>query len=66
MLALVAGLLATPSAGAETSVADFYKNKNLDVYIGFSVGGVYDVNARLLARFMGRHIPGIRPLFRAR
>lgn len=57
-LALVAGLLTTSSVAAQTSVADFYKNKNIDVYIGFSVGGVYDVNARLLSRFMGRHIPG--------
>ena len=56
--ALMASLLTTAAVGAETSVADFYKNKNLDVYIGFSVGGVYDVNARLLSRFMGRHIPG--------
>ena len=56
--ALVASLLTTAAVGAETSVADFYKNRNIDVYIGFSVGGVYDVNARLLSRFMGRHIPG--------
>src|SRR5215467_8040759 len=56
--ALVASLLTASSVGAEDSVASFYKNKNIDVYIGFSVGGVYDVNARLLARFMGRHIPG--------
>ena len=26
--------------------------------IGFSAGGVYDITARLLSRFMGRHIPG--------
>jgi tripartite-type tricarboxylate transporter receptor subunit TctC len=58
LLALVASLLTTPSVGAETSVADFYKNRSIDVYIGFSVGGVYDVTARLLSRFMGRHIPG--------
>ena len=58
LLALVASLLTTLSAEAETSVANFYRNKNIDIYIGFSVGGVYDVNARLLSRFMGRHIPG--------
>jgi tripartite-type tricarboxylate transporter receptor subunit TctC len=56
--ALAASVIATASAGAETSVADFYRNKNIDVHIGFSVGGLYDVNARLLSRFMGRHIPG--------
>jgi tripartite-type tricarboxylate transporter receptor subunit TctC len=58
LLVLVASLLTTLSAEAETSVANFYRNKNIDIYIGFSVGGVYDVNARLLSRFMGRHIPG--------
>jgi len=58
LLALVASVIATSSIGAETSVASFYRNKNIDVYIGFSVGGVYDINARLLSRFIGRYIPG--------
>ena len=58
LLALMASAVTAASASAETSVADFYKNKNIDVYIGFSVGGLYDINARLLSRFMGRHIPG--------
>jgi tripartite-type tricarboxylate transporter receptor subunit TctC len=58
VLALVGSSLTASSVVAETPVANFYKNKNIDVYIGFSVGGVYDVNARLLSRFMGRHIPG--------
>ena len=26
--------------------------------IGYSVGGGYDVYARLLARYLGKHIPG--------
>jgi tripartite-type tricarboxylate transporter receptor subunit TctC len=38
--------------------ADFYKGKVVELYIGYSVGGGYDVYARLLARHMGRHIPG--------
>jgi len=49
------GLLARAHA---ESVADFYKGKNLDLYIGYSVGGGYDLYARLLARHLGRHIPG--------
>src|ERR1700694_3616262 len=57
-LALAVGIVAAASANAQTSVADFYRNKNIDVYIGFSVGGVYDINARLLSRFIGRYIPG--------
>jgi tripartite-type tricarboxylate transporter receptor subunit TctC len=38
--------------------ADFYQGKSIDLYIGYSAGGGYDVYARALARYMGRHIPG--------
>src|SRR5215212_9016493 len=38
--------------------ASFYKGKNVDLMIGYSVGGGYDVYARLIARHMGKHIPG--------
>ena len=58
LLVLTAIVIAATSARAETSVADFYRNKSIDVYVGLSAGGVYDLNARLLSRFMGRHIPG--------
>jgi len=58
LLAIAASLIAATSTKAEPSVADFYKNKNIDVYIGFSTGGLYDINARVLSRYMGRHIPG--------
>jgi tripartite-type tricarboxylate transporter receptor subunit TctC len=39
-------------------VADFYKGRTINLYIGYSVGGAYDVYARQIARAMGRHIPG--------
>ena len=38
--------------------AEFYKGKQVDLYIGYSAGGGYDIYARLLARHIGRHIPG--------
>jgi hypothetical protein len=38
--------------------ADFYKGKTVEVYIGTSVGGGYDAYARMLARHIGRYIPG--------
>ncbi|MGE5540316.1 MAG: Bug family tripartite tricarboxylate transporter substrate binding protein [Gemmatimonas sp.] len=50
------GLLCT-AAGAQTS-AEFYRGKTLRVMIGVAVGGDYDVQARFLARHIGRHIPG--------
>lgn len=47
------------SAGAQAqSVADFYKGKQISVIIYSAAGSAYDVYARLLARHMGRHIPG--------
>jgi tripartite-type tricarboxylate transporter receptor subunit TctC len=38
--------------------AEFYKGKNIELYIGYSVGGGYDLYARVLARHIGKHIPG--------
>jgi tripartite-type tricarboxylate transporter receptor subunit TctC len=37
---------------------DFYKGKTLSIVVGFSPGGGFDANARLLARYVGRYIPG--------
>ena len=54
-IALVA--LSTPPARAQ-SVEEFYKGKTVNVMIGFSVGGGYDLYARHLARYIGKHIPG--------
>jgi tripartite-type tricarboxylate transporter receptor subunit TctC len=48
--------LAALAAGAGES--DFYAGKNIQLLIGFSSGGGYDAYARLLARHLGRHIPG--------
>jgi tripartite-type tricarboxylate transporter receptor subunit TctC len=47
----------SPAARAD-DVADFYRGKTISVYIGVNVGGGYDFEARLLARFMKAHIPG--------
>jgi tripartite-type tricarboxylate transporter receptor subunit TctC len=43
---------------AAQSVADFYSGKSINVLIGTSPGGGYDLYARTLARYMGRYIPG--------
>ena len=52
----VAVLEALP-AHAQTP-AEFYRGKTIDISVGFSAGGAYDVYARLIARHIGRHIPG--------
>ena len=55
-IASVAVLMSSPAAAQ--SVADFYAGKSVNVLIGFTAGGGYDIYARTLARHMGRHIPG--------
>jgi tripartite-type tricarboxylate transporter receptor subunit TctC len=40
------------------SPEDFYKGKTVELYIGYSVGGGYDLYARVLARHIGKFIPG--------
>lgn len=40
------------------AVADFYQGKRITMYIGSSTGGGTDLYGRLVATFIGRHIPG--------
>jgi tripartite-type tricarboxylate transporter receptor subunit TctC len=40
------------------SVEDFYKGKTVTIMIGYGPGGTDDVWARLIAKYMGEHIPG--------
>ncbi len=46
------------AAHAAELAADFYKGKTIRLLIGYSVGGGYDQYARILARHMGKYIPG--------
>jgi tripartite-type tricarboxylate transporter receptor subunit TctC len=50
---MVAWSLVTPG-----SCADFYQGKTLKLLIGYSAGGGYDLYARMLAKYLGEHIPG--------
>ena len=54
--AAAASFIATPAVAQ--SVADFYKGKQLILIVGASTGGGYDAQGRLLARHIGKHIPG--------
>jgi len=53
----VAGLMFAQPAHAQ-SVEQFYKGKSLTILVGNSPGGINDISARLLARHIGRFIPG--------
>jgi tripartite-type tricarboxylate transporter receptor subunit TctC len=55
-IALIASLISQPALSA--GVEEFYKGRTISLVIGYSVGGGYDLYARLLARHMGQYIPG--------
>jgi tripartite-type tricarboxylate transporter receptor subunit TctC len=49
--------LASPAA-AQDVIAEFYKGKSIRFVIGAITGGGNDAYARLVARHLGKHIPG--------
>jgi Tripartite tricarboxylate transporter family receptor len=55
--ALIA-VICWPLPAAAQPVPNFYAGKQLTLICGAAVGGGYDALARLLARHLGRHIPG--------
>jgi tripartite-type tricarboxylate transporter receptor subunit TctC len=50
--------IAVISASVADPVAEFYSGKSIVLLIGFGPGGGYDSYARVLARHLGKHIPG--------
>ena len=50
-------MLVSASAHAE-SVESFYRGRTVTIVVGFGVGGGYDIHGRVLARHLGKHIPG--------
>lgn len=46
------------AAAQAQSVEEFYKGKTVTIVVGSDSGGGYDLNARVLSRHLGRHIPG--------
>jgi tripartite-type tricarboxylate transporter receptor subunit TctC len=56
-LAALLQLAGAQVAGAQNAAA-FFKGRNVNMEIGYSVGGGYDVYARIIARFLGKHIAG--------
>ena len=51
-------LLGSIALAAADAVGDFYQGRAVDLYIGYSVGGAYDLYARVIGRHLGAHIPG--------
>jgi tripartite-type tricarboxylate transporter receptor subunit TctC len=57
LCALACGVCSVVTGGP-VAAQDYYRGKTLTILVGFTPGGGFDINARLLARHMGRHIPG--------
>ncbi len=58
LLALGVMLCAALPAQAQDDVAAFYRGKVVRLLVGIGVGSGYDINARLLARYLPKYIPG--------
>src|SRR5262249_10935072 len=54
----VVTLLAATPALAQPSVESFYRGRTVEMTIGTQPGGGYDLYGRLIARTLGKHIPG--------
>jgi tripartite-type tricarboxylate transporter receptor subunit TctC len=57
MVLPIVAAAATP-ASAQSTVADFYRGKTLSMVIGSATGGGFDAYARLIGRYMTKHLPG--------
>ncbi len=53
---IMSALISAATVPAQTT--PFYKDKTIRIIVGFTSGGLYDQYARILARHMGKHIPG--------
>ena len=58
MAAIIFTVIALHAPSAPAQSTPFYKDKTIRIIVGFTSGGLYDQYARLLARYMGKHIPG--------
>jgi tripartite-type tricarboxylate transporter receptor subunit TctC len=59
---VLAATLAAPATAMADQVADFYRGKNINLYVSFPPGGGYDIYARVLVPYFTRHIPGNPPI----
>ncbi|MGE5539147.1 MAG: Bug family tripartite tricarboxylate transporter substrate binding protein [Gemmatimonas sp.] len=58
IVAAVLGIVCGGGAASADAIADFYAGKKMNVVVGSATGGGYDTLARLMARHLGRFIPG--------
>jgi len=56
--ALALGSFSLCAPAAAQSPEAFYQGRKMDMVIGYSAGGTYDLYARLVARNLGNYLPG--------
>src|SRR6185312_15510557 len=56
--AVVALTLSLVCAARAQSAEEFYKNRQLQMVVGYEVGNDYDIGARLLAKYLSKQLPG--------
>jgi tripartite-type tricarboxylate transporter receptor subunit TctC len=58
-VAVVAAFACGLAGGAQAqSAAEFYKNRQIQMIVGYEVGNDYDIGARLLAKYLSKELPG--------
>lgn len=58
LIGLILGAILAASPACADPVADFYKDRTITLIAGYSSGGGFDLFARVIANYLGKHIPG--------
>jgi tripartite-type tricarboxylate transporter receptor subunit TctC len=58
LFAFVAAFAVAPAQAVGQPASDFFRGKSVTLLVGGTAGGGVDVSARVLARHLGKHIPG--------
>jgi len=58
LLAVLSALVALGGEGPPAAAQSFYEGKTVRIIVGLAPGGGFDTYARVIARHIGRHVPG--------
>jgi hypothetical protein len=58
ILGAAAFLTAFEASATAESIGDFYRGKQIELIVATETGSIYDTWGRLMARHLGKHIPG--------
>ena len=58
LVTMLVVVILTLSSGYTLAQESFYKGRVIRLVVGFAAGGGFDTNARIIARHMGKHVPG--------